>query len=209
MLSAIYNSAKFIIGVFSLASFTALLICKYNDIPFSNPKHNRYQLVEQCKKIASSSGTVLGQSIIVHALFKNMLMDTVWHSFSQTAINLCMYSVIVELTYYIYHRVIHTKEYYKTIHAVHHENIEVYPLDAFYIDKMDTVFLVGSLTSPMLFLRFNYFELFLMLWIYGTSAYMAHSTLFFSHHAVHHKLMFWNYCILNPMFDILCRTYRP
>ena len=209
MISSIYQSAKFILGVFSAASFTAFFICKYNNIPFSNPKHNRYQFIEQCQKIATTSSIVLGQSIIVHALFKNMLMDTVWHGLSQTATNLCMYSVIVELAYYAYHRIIHTKAYYKTVHAAHHENVDVYPFDTFYIDRIDAVFLIGSLSSPMLFLKLNYVELFLMLWIYGTFAYMAHSTLFFSHHAIHHKLMFWNYCILNPMFDILCRTYRP
>lgn len=209
MLTAIYQSAKFIIGVFTAASFTAFFICKYNDIPFSNPKHNRYQFIEQCQKIVATSGVVLGQSIIVHTFFVDRLMDKSWHGLSHTMTNICMYSVIAELAYYLYHRVIHTRAYYKNMHAAHHENVDVYCLDTFYVDKVDAAFLIGSLASPLLFLRLNYFELTIMLYVYITFAYMAHSTQFFTHHAIHHKLIFWNYCILNPMFDILCRTYRP
>jgi sterol desaturase/sphingolipid hydroxylase (fatty acid hydroxylase superfamily) len=209
MLSAIYHSAKIIIGVFSAASFTAFCVCKYYNVPFSNPNHNRYQFIEQCQKTAITSSAVLGQSIIAHALLKNLLLDNVWHDISQTTTNFCMYSIIAELAYYIYHRLIHTKYYYKYVHSAHHENVDVYPFDTFYIEKIDAAFLVGSLSSPMLFIRMNSFELFIMIWIYGTFAYLAHSTHFFQHHAIHHKLLFWNYCILNPMFDILCRTYRP
>ena len=102
----------------------------------------------------------------------------------------------------------HTREYYKIIHSMHHENIEVYPFDTFYMTKLDSFFLIGSLGAPLFILRMNYFENITALYIYITAAYLEHSNLFLMHHAKHHKLMFCNFCILNPIFDLLVGTYK-
>jgi sterol desaturase/sphingolipid hydroxylase (fatty acid hydroxylase superfamily) len=94
------------------------------------------------------------------------------------------------------------------IHSTHHENVEVYPFDTFYMTKLDSLFLIGSLGAPILILRMNYFENIMALYIYITAAYLEHSNLCLMHHAKHHKLMFCNFCILNPIFDLLVGTYR-
>jgi sterol desaturase/sphingolipid hydroxylase (fatty acid hydroxylase superfamily) len=92
---------------------------------------------------------------------------------------------------------------------MHHENIDVYPFDTFYMTKTDSFFLVSSLGAPILFLHLNYFELVFVLYVYITAAYFEHSKEFIlSHHATHHKLIFCNFCILNPVFDIMFGTYR-
>jgi len=203
------TASKLVLGTFSASTATTFLICKKFNIPFFNPKHNRYQFYYNLKQVSISTAIALTQSVLISSIFVNRWIKNEPHTIFQSIDNIIRYSIIAEFIYYIYHRTIHTREYYKKVHSMHHENVDVYPFDTFYMTKMDSLFLVGSLGAPIVFLNLNYYELVFTLYVYITAAYFEHSNIFFiDHHAIHHKLIFCNYCILNPMFDILFGTYR-
>jgi sterol desaturase/sphingolipid hydroxylase (fatty acid hydroxylase superfamily) len=203
------TASKVVLGTFSASTATTYLICTIFNIPFFNPKHNRYQFYYNLKQVSISTAIALTQSVLISSIFVNRWIKNEPHTIFQSIDNIIRYSIIAEFIYYIYHRTIHTREYYKKVHAMHHENVDVYPFDTFYMTKMDSLFLVGSLGAPIVFLNLNYYELVFTLYVYITAAYFEHSNIFFiDHHAIHHKLIFCNYCILNPMFDILFGTYR-
>jgi sterol desaturase/sphingolipid hydroxylase (fatty acid hydroxylase superfamily) len=208
MLSTLYFSAKLILSIFTASKLSAFLICFYNNIPFFNPTHNRYQLVNRIEKIVKSAFPLLKNSVVIYGLFLDRLIENRAHSLGLFVYNIAMYSIITEFFYYLYHNVIHTQKYYKEHHSLHHKNIEVYPIDTFYIEQVDGLFLIGSLSAPIVLLRLNYFEFITCLYVYITAATLAHSPEFFNHHAIHHKLLVYNYCILNPAFDIIFKTYK-
>jgi len=201
-------ASKLILGTFSASTLTTVTICYYYKVPFFNPNHNTYQFHQSLRQVIPSVISVLTQAIIVTSFLVGTFIDNKPHTVIQNLDNVLRYSIIAEFIYYIYHRIMHTKEYYKMIHSMHHENVEVYPFDTFYMTKLDSLFLIGSLGAPILILRMNYFENILALYIYITAAYLEHSNMFLMHHAKHHKLMFCNFCILNPIFDVLVGTYR-
>jgi len=201
-------TAKIVLGAFSASSITAFLLCYFNNKPFFNPNHNTEQFYTHIKQVALSSTTVVAQSIIVGSFFVGTLMDDKPHTIYQNLDNILRYSVIVEFFYYIYHRWAHTKQYYKMIHSMHHTNIEVYPFDTFYMTRTDAFFLISSLSIPLFFVKMNYFEHFFIIYIYGTAAYLEHSDILLTHHKIHHKLLFCNFCIVNPIFDVLLGTYK-
>lgn len=208
MLSTIIFSTKYVIGIFSASTLSAFLVCFYNNVYFFNPLQNRYQFIKQGQKIYSTLSSVLGQTIVVYSVLLDRMIDNKMHNISQSTYNIVMYSIIAEFFYYLYHRTIHTNMYYKIYHSKHHEHIDTYPFDTFYIDKTDAFFLLGSIHTPLLFVRYNYYELGLCLYLYITFAYLAHSNFFTKQHVTHHKLLVCNYYILNPIYDIICRTYR-
>lgn len=201
-------ASTIVLGSFSASTVTAFLLCYFSKTTFFNPNHDTNQFYDHMKQVAVSTGTVLAQSIIIGSFFVSTVMDDKPHTIYQNVDNMLRYSVIVELFYYIYHRLAHTKLYYKAIHSMHHTNIEVYPFDTFYMTRLDALFLISSLSVPLFFMRMNYFEHFFIVYIYGTAAYLEHSNILFTHHKTHHKLLFCNYCIVNPIFDILVGTYK-
>jgi sterol desaturase/sphingolipid hydroxylase (fatty acid hydroxylase superfamily) len=201
-------ASKLVLGSFSASTITAFLLCYFNKTPFFNPKHDTHQFYTHMKQVALSTTTVLVQSILVGSFFVKSVMDDKPHTIYQNIDNMLRYSIIVELFYYIYHRLAHTKPYYKSIHSMHHTNIEVYPFDTFYMTRLDAFFLISALSVPLFFVKMNYFEHLLIVYVYGTAAYLEHSNLLFTHHKIHHTLLLYNYCIVNPIFDILAGTYK-
>jgi sterol desaturase/sphingolipid hydroxylase (fatty acid hydroxylase superfamily) len=208
MLSTLYFSAKLILGTFIASNASAYFICFYNNIPFFNPTHNKYQIVNRIEKIIKYAFPLLKNSVVIYGLFLDRLIENRLHSVGTTVYNIAMYSIITEFFYYLYHSSIHTKKYYNDYHSLHHKNIDVYPIDTFYIEKLDGLFLIGSLSAPIVLLKLNYFEFITCLYVYITAATLAHSPEFFNHHNIHHKLLVYNYCLLNPVFDIICKTYK-
>jgi Delta7-sterol 5-desaturase len=204
----IISSTKIILGTFSASTITILAICKYYNTPFLNPNHNRYQFYYNVSKVVPSTMFLLSEATVINSFLVNTFITGAHHSLFQNIENIVKYSLIAEFVYYVYHRIIHTKDYYKAVHSLHHENISVYPFDTFYMSKTDSIFLVISLSVPFLFLNMNFFETVISYYIYITAAYLEHSNLFLLHHAKHHKILFYNFCILNPIFDILAGTYK-
>jgi len=201
-------SAKLVVGTFSASTITAMLLCHYNNVHFFNPNQSNYQFYSRFKQVIVSTSSVLFYSVLVGSIFVTNFMDTTPHTILQSLANIIRYSVTVEFLYYVYHRIIHTRYFYKSIHSMHHQNIEVYPFDTFFMTRVDAIFLIGSLGAPLALLRLNLVEHILCVYIYGTAAYLEHSNILVTHHVKHHKLLFCNFCIVNPIFDILCGTYK-
>ena len=201
-------SSQLIIGTFTASTLTTVCACKYFNVPFFNPNHNRYQFYKNLMNVLPSTAFVLTQAIVINSFLVGNFVTKTPHSFMQNIENIVKYSLIAEFVYYVYHRIIHTKQYYAAVHSLHHENVEVYPFDTFHMTKLDSVFLIASLGAPILFLRMNYFENILALYVYITAAYLEHSNLLIMHHVKHHKLFICNFCILNPIFDLLVGTYK-
>jgi sterol desaturase/sphingolipid hydroxylase (fatty acid hydroxylase superfamily) len=208
MLSTIIKSTKLILGTFSASTLSAYGICKYYNVPFFNPTQNSYQFKYQLYEVGKSTSIVLFNSIIFISFFIDSFVKYESHTMYQNIQNILLYSTLVELFYYAYHITVHKKEYYKLIHSKHHENIVVYPFDTFYMHSVDSYFLIASLGLPLAIVRLNYFENIISIYTYITAAYLAHSEKFFTHHAAHHKIIFCNYCIIIPIFDLIFGTYR-
>jgi sterol desaturase/sphingolipid hydroxylase (fatty acid hydroxylase superfamily) len=207
MIAQLLTSAKLILGTFTASTATAFALCKLYNVPFFNPNKNRYLFYIQTQEVIQNVSTSLFQTIVVSSFLLEFIENKP-HSVIQTAENILKFSILSEFIYYVYHRIIHSNIFYKSIHSLHHENVQVYPFDTFHGTNLDTLFLILALSVPNLFLRLNYVEVTTTLYLYVTATYLDHSNILLIHHAKHHKLIFCNYCILNPIFDILLGTYR-
>lgn len=189
-------SIGIIFFTFSASTITVGILSYYNNKPFFNPTNK-------------SSPFIIIPAITCNYLILNNFIHPIQHNIMVNSLNIVSYSIVVEFIYYVYHRIVHMKRFYKKIHSAHHENIEVYPMDAFHMTNIDATILVIILGAPCAFIKMNHLEYFLSLYIYLTAVYLEHTEFLLTHHAKHHKLLFCNYCILNPFFDILGGTHSP
>ena len=197
------------IGVFSLSTFTAYSICILFKQPFINPKYSKELIATRIADARNTIVLVLANSFITTSFLMYKLESVKNHTWFQTGLGICTYSMCIELLYYMYHRGVHSHPFvYTLIHKKHHMNHDVFPFDTFYLTSFDSMGLIVSLGLPLAFLPVSYFELKTVLYIYLTSSYLSHSKLFYDHHHIHHTLVQYNYCILNPIFDIVFRTYK-
>ena len=209
MLLQFVKSAFCVLSIFGSSIFTAYNICKIKNIHFINPQfiQNESKFTEYIVTISKPILPVFTTTTFIHYYFIEGF-DTMKHSFLQTIMNLVVYSFIAELSYYIYHRAIHHKYFYKHIHSKHHENVVVYPLDSLYFTSIDIICYISCLHSPLLFVKMDWFEYFIAVYFYVTMGFLSHSTLCYDHHVLHHKLFKCNYCLVFPYFDIAFQTLR-
>lgn len=203
------KSAFFVLSIFGSSIFTAYNLCKIKKIDFINPEliKNKSKFGEYILTIGNTIFPVFTTSTLMNVYFVGRF-DTMKHSFLQTVLNCAAYSIIAEMSYYVYHRAIHHKYVYKQIHSKHHENVVVYPLDSLYFTSIDIICYVSCLHSPLLFVKMDWFEYFIAVYFYVTMGFLSHSTICYDHHVLHHKLFKCNYCLVFPFFDILFQTLR-
>lgn len=122
--------------------------------------------------------------------------------------SLALYIYSVEAVYYAYHRLAHSWPWlYKTVHAVHHQNVDVVPADTFYTGTVDLFLTIQSVHLPI------YWLLKVRLWhfvvvhvVYVVGSFFVHQA--GTDHAWHHKFRGGNYGFLIPVFDLLFGTYQ-
>jgi len=158
------------------------------------------------KSVVNYSVVYLKAATVGAILFP--LLDKTPHSFIRSASNMAEYSLWIEFFYYAYHRAIHASHLYKWVHATHHENRTVYPIDTVHISVVDSVGLIITLVAPMWFVQVDVCEYGTIIYIYLTGAFLSHSDIIVDHHSRHHREFKCNYCFLFPVFDILCGTYK-
>jgi len=207
MLYQLYYSACIIIHPFALATFTAIAICNYYKYPFISPKFTIDKIAERLQEMSKNIPMLLGQSILFNYIVYPNLQSNESHDIPTMMIMMSLYVILIELNYYIYHRWIHAN-FYPYIHKKHHQNVDVYPFDTFFLTYTDDLASILSLGIPIIILPITFIEQFIIVYIYITCSYLSHSNLFWKHHVLHHKYLNCNYCILFPIFDILCKTYR-
>ena len=93
-----------VVSIFSASIATTMALCSYFKVPFYNPDDLGNSLAHIQNNILP---TYAGTCLIVFYATKNMSK----RGFS--LFNLGLYTVLIELTYYLYHRTIHHKWFYK------------------------------------------------------------------------------------------------
>lgn len=198
--------------LFSFATVSAKWICDYCNQPFYNPK---YDDTSKCtvwealsKKYIRPLFPAFLSTICINALAMRNIDMFASHGRLRNLQNFIFYVIFVEFCYYGYHQCMHTKKMYKWIHSKHHENIVVYPIDAFYIGVIDVTGYFLILNIPVVLIKMNLFEYVLFQYIYICFNFISHSNLAGSHHAAHHRLFNCNFCLLFPIFDFMFDTMR-
>lgn len=204
MFEYIWEASSHILQIFVASSFTAFVICKVLGQPFFNPK---FYEISNVKQSLFSYSIIYTQAVAVASVAYPYL-DQNKHSFLRSASNLAEYSIWIELFYYIYHRTQHNFWLYKWIHAKHHENVVVYPIDTVHLGIIDSMGLILAIVTPMWFVQVDFCEYSTIVYVYLTGAFLSHSDIIWKHHDIHHKEFKVNYCFLFPIFDIVCGTYK-
>jgi sterol desaturase/sphingolipid hydroxylase (fatty acid hydroxylase superfamily) len=207
MFAEFAQTAVRLLQIFAASLTTSFFICKVSSKPFFCEDSNYPTVINKIKySIIDYSAVYLQAVTIGTVLFP--LLDKNPHSLIRMASNMAEYSLWIELFYYVYHRAIHTQKIYKWVHAKHHENRVVYPIDTVYISVVDSIGLMFTLAAPMWFVQVNVCEYGTIIYIYLTGAFLSHSDIIMDHHSTHHREFKCNYCFLFPVFDILCGTYK-
>ena len=196
-----------LLQIFGASLATSFIICKYSNKPFFCEGSDYSLVLNKVKNSVVNYSFVYLKAITVGTILVPLL-DKTPHSLIRSASNLAEYSLWIELFYYVYHRSIHTSKIYKWVHATHHENRKVYPIDTVHISAIDSIGLIFTLVVPMWFVQVNVCEYGTIIYIYLTGAFLSHSDIIVDHHSTHHREFKCNYCFLFPVFDILCGTYK-
>lgn len=204
MFEYVWEASSHLLQIFALSSFTAFLACKALNKPFFNPK---FYDISKAKESLLGYSCIYIQAVTIGS-FAYPFLDSEKHSIFRSASNIVEYALWIELFYYIYHRTQHNSWLYKWVHATHHENMTVYPIDTVHLGTIDSIGLMLSLVAPMWFVQVDFCEYSAIVYVYLTGAFLSHSDAIWDHHYIHHKEFKVNYCFLFPIFDIMCGTYK-
>ena len=196
-----------IVTTFSISTLTAFFICYANNYPFINPTFNNEKRITRIKENIKNVPLLIFQSTGLMYVVSGNIIPYGQHSWFESFYSICLYCILVEALYYVYHRTIH-KYCYANVHKKHHKNVLVYPFDTFFLTDLDDLASIVSLGMPIIFINISVCEQIIILYLYITTSYLSHSELYWTHHSIHHKLLNYNYCILFPIFDIIFGTYK-
>jgi len=189
-----------IVSTFSLSTLSVLFLCRLYNTPFFHPKKPE-QFREQCMNVVKMSSIFVLEYSVFGRLFARF-------SPGSSIFHIINYVFCIEMLYYAYHRLIHTRWLYKPFHSLHHRNVIVYPIDTFYFDIVDVTAYTLCICYPLQWIHVSYWEHVVVLYLYIMASYLSHSNIFFTHHALHHRRFDCNFCILFPIFDVIYGTYR-
>jgi hypothetical protein len=196
-----------LLQIFGASLVTSFTICKVVGKPFFCEGADYTEAISKMKNSVLNYSVIYLEALSVAALVYPYL-DVKPHSLARSASNIAEYSLWIEFLYYAYHRSIHSPMIYKWIHATHHENRVVYPIDTIHISLVDSTGLIFTLVAPMWFVQISMCEYGTIIYIYLTGAFLSHSDILLDHHSTHHREFKCNYCFLFPIFDVLCGTYK-
>ena len=196
-----------IVTTFSISTITSYVICYINNYPFINPTFSDEERISRINEYIRNVPLLIFQSTGLMYIVSDNIIPYGKHNWIESLYSICLYCLLIEAIYYIYHRIIH-KYYYTSVHKKHHTNIIVYPFDTFFLTSLDDLASIISIGVPIIFINISVYEQIIILYMYITSSYLSHSELYWSHHSIHHKLLNYNYCILFPIFDIIFGTYQ-
>jgi sterol desaturase/sphingolipid hydroxylase (fatty acid hydroxylase superfamily) len=200
-------SISVIVCTFIISTITSYLICYANNYPFINPNFTYEEKMYRIKEYIRNVPLLIFLSIGLMYIISDNIIPYGQHNWFESFYSICLYFILIEANYYIYHRIIH-KYFYSVVHKKHHTNINVYPFDTFFLTGFDDLASIISIGLPIVFINISVYEQMIILYIYITTSYLSHSELFWYHHSIHHKLLNYNYCILFPIFDIIFGTYK-
>jgi sterol desaturase/sphingolipid hydroxylase (fatty acid hydroxylase superfamily) len=205
MFENLWFITKEVFSVFSLSFISSYIICLISNNPFYNPLLSNIQLINILADSSINLG-IIGLEVIFSAYLYYPYIDLKKHSIIISFINIIQYSFLIELFYYFYHRILHTSNLYSLIHAKHHSNIKVYPIDTLNISILDSTGTIITLIAPLYFIKVNLLEYNFIIYIYLTGALLTHSQLLVSRHVAHHEKFKCNFSFLFPIFDYIFGT---
>jgi sterol desaturase/sphingolipid hydroxylase (fatty acid hydroxylase superfamily) len=207
MLENLWFVTKQVLGIFSSSIASSYLICLVCNSPFYNPKLSNSELLSTLIESSFNLG-VIGIEVITTACLYYPYMDLEKHSIIRMLSNIIEYSFWIELFYYFYHRFLHTSNWYLLIHAKHHSNKVIYPINTLHIGILDSTGMIATLIAPLWFVNVNLFEYSFIIYVYLTGAFLTHSNLLVSRHVAHHQKFKCNFCFLFPIFDYALGTLQ-
>jgi sterol desaturase/sphingolipid hydroxylase (fatty acid hydroxylase superfamily) len=205
MFENLWFITKEVFFVFSSSIISSYVVCLISNYPFYNPKLTQKQLINNLLD-SSFNFSVIATEVILSASLYYPYMDSGNHTFIRTLSNIIEYSFWIELFYYSYHRFLHVSNWYSIIHAKHHINLDVYPLDTLSISILDSTGMILTLIAPLWFVDVNLAEYNFIMYVYLTGSFLSHSKLLSSQHVNHHKKFKCNFSFLFPIFDYACGT---
>lgn len=204
----------FIIGSFLLSTASSFIVCVCSNQPFCNPCiiNDKTQTLTYLRKQAQITGrflltNIIGYNIIIFSPLG--LSFSVEHYSIGYRVGSLIYTILlIEFLEYWYHRFLHCMKVYKHIHAKHHINCNVYPVDAFNGDFSDNCSLVVLLNTSFYLMPLDIRDYVFLYVAYSMGIILVHSNLLTTHHSNHHKYFHCNYGLLLPFWDIAFDTYR-
>jgi len=200
MFENLWFITKQVFFLFTASVSSSYIFCSICNYPFYNPKLTQKQLIDNLVDSSFNLG-IIGLEVILSASLYYPYMDSENHTFIRTFSNIIEYSFWIELFYYFYHRFLHISNWYSIIHAKHHINLDVYPLDTLSISILDSTGMILTLIAPIWFVNVNLAEYNFIMYVYLTGSFLTHSNLLSSRHVNHHKKFKCNFSFLFPIFD--------
>mgnify|MGYP002831691876 FL=1 len=183
----------------------------FNKEYFYNPKDSSIVIAEKIlKNMQSGVVAVLVQSSIMNESY--FIQYEI--SLREEVTRILIWFLCLDLSFYLSHRAMHKYRWlYNRVHKEHHLAVNTYPIDAYILTPIETVFItlniltgniLGLKTTERSHLTLMFFLLFHNILIHGSPSY----TKKISFHNVHHKLQNYNFSGNTPLMDILFGTYK-
>jgi len=118
------------------------------------------------------------------------------------------YTIIFEGIFYTWHRISHLPYFYKYLHAHHHVNYHVCPIDFIDVNYTDSLGFHICMHLPLKIIPLNFLEYLTWYFVMITSGFLLHSTILGEHHILHHKHFHSNYYILLTNFNIILQKNK-
>jgi len=123
--------------------------------------------------------------------------------------NTIIYSLTVDLCFYIFHILQHKIKFvYKHVHKHHHLEIIPQPIDAYIISPIESIILGLTFVIPSLFFSISESSALLVIIWHTLMGILLHGgSKHLNYHMTHHKLFNCNYAGLYPLWDSLFGTF--
>lgn len=205
IIKILYPSAFFLSTLLS-GGLISFAICKCVNVPFvknKSEKEERTKLFDIIDSLPSTCGIYT----FVYLSYSSHFFTNERTTYLESAGSVSAYILLLEFLFYWYHRCMHSPFFYKKLHAQHHLNIIVYPIDYLDFSVFETASIIVMKNIPLYFVRLHYYEYTCIYLLYTVGGFLTHSY-FTRFHALHHKSFKTNFCYLFPIYDIVFGTYH-
>jgi len=138
----------------------------------------------------------------LYYIFRKQILET--NDFK--IVPMISYTFCFEGIFYIWHRISHIPGLYKILHAHHHVNYHIEPMDFIDVNYIDSLGFHFCMHIPLGVIPLHSLEYLTWYFIMTTSGFLLHSDLLGDHHILHHKYFHSNFCFLIPIFDYVFGT---
>lgn len=210
MIYTLFYPTFFILKILLTSGLSAFLLCKLDNKPFFNPSlYSHNYLIDKMNSVTNVGKQVIVNYNIIYFLLARHYLHEDCHEAHYRIFQNIKFIFLLELIAYIYHRLSHKIPYlYNKQHSVHHQNMDIYPIDFLEFDITDNIAQTLYINLPLYFVPMNKNDYAMIYYVYATCAFLIHSNILTYDHIIHHKYFKYNFSLLIPVFDILFGTYK-